>query len=184
MYCTSGGWRSERTSACKPAEGLLVHCPQCGTLFIRPARPRGVLEYVLGFLTVYPFRCQLCTHRSLAFQGVPRFSPRRDFKRFHVRYPTSFRATLGGRGEGEKKGTMINLSMQGCSIQSEDPVEEGTTLRLEFVARDQEAPVAIQAAEVVSAKRNCLGLKFLEMRAEDEERIRHIIESHLQGQPD
>ncbi len=79
---------------------------------------------------------------------------------------------------------MINLSMQGCSIQSEDPVEEGTTLRLEFVARDHEVPVAIQAAEVVSAKRKRLGLKFLEMRAEDEERIRHIIESRLQGQPD
>ena len=42
-------------------------CPKCGTDFVQRIRPDGVLERLACLLFIYPFRCQLCTHRFRAF---------------------------------------------------------------------------------------------------------------------
>ena len=44
-----------------------LHCPNCGTPFVRVAPQTGMMERVLQQLNVFPFRCQLCMNKFRAF---------------------------------------------------------------------------------------------------------------------
>lgn len=66
-------------------------CPKCGTPKTRLAPRYGVAARLLGALTIYPFRCQLCTHRFTSFLGKLKTNPRRNYERIPVQYPAQVR---------------------------------------------------------------------------------------------
>jgi len=52
-----------------------LHCPQCGTHFVRRSHRQGITERLWSLVAVYPFRCQVCAHRFKARQSRGRAAP-------------------------------------------------------------------------------------------------------------
>jgi hypothetical protein len=42
-------------------------CPHCGSRNTRASRPAGLLESLLGFVLVFPYRCRSCSARFWRF---------------------------------------------------------------------------------------------------------------------
>ena len=150
---------------------------------VRQAPRRGTREHLLRFLSICPFRCQLCSHRFLASRGRPTYTPRREYERILVRFPVTFRsAFLGPLAEGAE-GTMVNVSTRGCKIESSLPASRGARLRIGFVAAEGEPPIQVEGAVVRSAVDKCMGLEFFKIRPEEQNRLRLVIEARLLGLP-
>ncbi len=158
-------------------------CPQCGMWMVRQAPRRGTREHLLRFLSICPFRCQLCTHRFLAIRGEPSYNPRREYERILVRYPVAFCAALLGPLAEAAEGTLVNVSIRGCKIQSSLPASQGARLRIGFVTDAREPPIEVEAAVVRNAVGDCMGLEFLKIRPEEEDRLRRVIEARLLARP-
>ena len=158
-------------------------CPQCGTWIVRQARRRGTREHLLRFLSICPFRCQLCTHRFLAIRGQPSYNPRREYERILVRYPVAFCAAFLGPLAEAAAGTMVNVSIRGCRIESSLPASQGARLRIGFVTDAREPPIEVEGAVVRNAVGDCMGLEFLKIRPEEEDRLRQVIEARLLACP-
>ncbi len=161
----------------------MPHCPQCGTWMVHRAPRRGTREHLLRFLSICPFRCQLCTHRFLAISEQPSYNPRREYERILVRYPVAFCSTHPGDQAETAKGTIVNVSIRGCKIQSSLAAPQGACLHVEFVTADCELPIEVEGAVVRFAVGDCMGLEFFKIRPEEEDRLRRVIEARLLARP-
>lgn len=67
---------------------------------------------------IYPFRCQICSHRFKAFRLFRRYVKhsvdRRQFERIETNLPAVF-SFPGKQGEGR----VIDLSVAGCRLESD-----------------------------------------------------------------
>ena len=158
-------------------------CPQCGTWMVRQAPRRGTREHLLRFLLICPFRCQLCTHRFLAIRGEPSYDPRREYERVLVRYPVAFCPAFSGAQAEAAEGTMVNVSIRGCRIESSLPESQGARLRIGFVADAREPPIEVEAAVVRNAVGDGMGLEFLKIRPEEEDRLCRVVKTRLLARP-
>ena len=158
-------------------------CPQCGTWMVRQAPRRGTREHLLRFLLICPLRCQLCTHRFLAIRGEPSYDPRREYERILVRYPVAFYPVFSRHQAEATEGTMVNVSIRGCKIQSSLPASQGARLRIGFVTDAREPPIEVEGAVVRSAVDTSMGLEFFKIRPEEEGRLRQVIEARLLARP-
>jgi hypothetical protein len=86
-----------------------------------------------------------------------------------VQLPVSFAWDRQGMG------TVHNLSVKGCLIQSEIPVEEGDYFSLKLGLRGQEYPVTVQLAAVRWAKGHAFGTEFLFVEDRDRERLQRYL---------
>jgi hypothetical protein len=155
-------------------------CPKCKKGFIRRSHRLGPLERLLSVFLVYPFRCQLCTHRFLAFQGSKLESRHREYERIPVRFHMSFDSTSAGeRIKGD--ATVVGLSVRGCAITGNQLLRTGSFLRLRLDVAQDEPPITIEVAVVRSTVNNRAGLEFLSIGDDEDERLRRIIESLLRG---
>jgi len=142
---------------------------------VHPSRRRGLRERLWGALTVYPFRCQVCSHRFWAFLGLPSFNPSRDFDRLRVQLPVYICPAFPGDQSEEIEGTIVDLSIRGCAIMSNVLVHEGTSLRLRFKVTEADPPIEVAGAMVRSAQGKKMTLAFYEIRKEEEDRLRRLI---------
>src|SRR2546427_2121539 len=122
---------------------MTLNCPQCGMWEVPPSRRRGLRERLWGVLTIYPFRCQVCSHRFWAFLGRPSYNPSREFERLRVQLPVHFCPAFPGDQSDRAEGTIVDLSIRGCAIMSNMLVREGTCLCLQFKATDAEPPIEV-----------------------------------------
>ena len=67
------------------------NCPKCGTAKTKLAPRSGITDRLLGTLTIYPLRCQLCAHRFTTFLGKLKTNPRRNYERVPVQYSAQVR---------------------------------------------------------------------------------------------
>lgn len=152
-------------------------CPKCERTFARRSHRKGLIEFLCGLVLIYPYRCQLCAHRFLATPKLSPRTPHREFERLHVRFPASFRsAYLDQTITGE--GTILNLSIHGCNLTSQQPLGKGSLLRLQVRYAEHDAPVDIDVAVVRSSSNKQLGVEFLSLQPNEEERLRRLME-HL-----
>ena len=152
-------------------------CPNCERRFARRSHRKGIWEFLCSFLLIYPYRCQLCTHRFLATPRLAARKPHREFERLRVRFPVSFRsAYLDQAITGE--GTVSTLSIRGCSLILQQPLGKGTLLRLQIRYTEQDAPIEVDVADVRSSSHTQLGIEFLSMQPNEEQRLRRLLE-HL-----
>lgn len=160
-----------------PSLGDGLACPNCERSFVRRSHRKGLWEFLCGLLLIYPYRCQLCSHRFLA---NPRTSPlkrHREFERLQVRFPASFRsAYLDQTIDGE--GTVATLSIRGCSLTTQEPLAKGMLLRLHIRNQEQEPPIEISVAAVRSSAREQMGIEFLHLHPAEEARLRRFLQ-HL-----
>ena len=116
----------------------MPQCPRCGDDFVRRLHQSGIIEAALSRLGLFPFRCQLCALRfwSRSSGLQPRRSDRRRFARIPVCMPVSF-ATTDLRG----RGSVLDLSMNGCAIESSCGLREKETLSVFLYVYDNHPPI-------------------------------------------
>ena len=128
-------------------------------------------EQFQGLLFVSPFRCQVCGHRFLAFRlgrHYPPVSERRTHERVPVRLSLAF---SGGRIKGE--GTLINISLGGCLIETSAPVKVDDIFHVQLFVNEQEPAIEV-AAMVRSIGAKGVGMKFLRSAREDRRLVAYL----------
>lgn len=154
-------------------------CPQCGRDFVRRCHREGALEQLLSIAYIYPFRCQLCTHRFRAMEWGKRYNKRRIDKRQYERIATRFPVTFSG-DQVEGKGEVADLSIEGCGLETETPPEVGALLQLKlYTTSEQEPAVVVDAAVVRSVRSRSVGVKFLRLSAEHKGRLSQYMRNLL-----
>ncbi len=150
-------------------------CPQCRLDAAVRVSARSPREFLASLLRRVPFQCQRCDHRFLAprmsSDSFVRPTERREHMRIPVRLCLSF---SGGRVRGE--GTVLDLSLGGCIIQSKAHVKVDDIFYLEIMLANDEPPVEA-AAIVRSVSTRGIAFKFLR-RAQEDKRLTAFIQTH------
>ena len=154
-------------------------CPKCGTAKVKLAPRSGVAERLLGTLTIYPFRCQLCAHRFTIFLGRLKTNPRRNYERIKVQYPAEVRPVHDPSQRVVVEGTLSHLSLRGCRLRTSQRLPMGCQVMLEFHPAEYDAPIMIDAAIVRSWCAEGIGLRFSSLLRSEERRIRHILDLRM-----
>lgn len=97
---------------------------------------------------------------------------KRQYPRVEVDVPVAF---SGDRAKG--RGQLINLSMGGCTVESEIPVKSGQYLNLRLELPDRKSPVTVELAPVRWSTGQAFGLEFIRMKAEAQADVRHYLQS-------
>jgi hypothetical protein len=94
----------------------------------------------------------------------------RKHTRFAVQLPVSF-----SEGQLSERGTILNLSAEGCAITSDRVASVAAYLQLTMQLREREEPVYVDLAAVrwVSATR--FGVEFIKIRSEEGERLKKFV---------
>jgi len=137
----------------------------------------------LGLLTVYPFRCQLCTHRFLAFLWRYSASPKREYDRVPAQYPVTLYPASAQKQDEGIQGTTVNLSITGGLIETNAQVPQGTHVRLKIHGSGLDSPIEVEGAMVRAVLENRLALEFFKIAPEEEQRLRVFMEAHLLCRP-
>lgn len=93
-----------------------LHCPSCGTSFVRVTSNEGMVEKALNHICMFPFRCQLCTNRFSAFYLSARQSTQEFDRRQFKRLATAMDAQVIDRKQLPFTNRITDLSMGGCAI--------------------------------------------------------------------
>lgn len=95
----------------------------------------------------------------------------RRFPRFPVQFRSSFSSVHVVGGEG----TLLDLSIRGCRVDSETQVQPGTNLELRIHLPDHEPPIQVELASVRWARGREFGLEFTSMDTDQRERLRQVV---------
>jgi len=96
----------------------------------------------------------------------------RKHTRFAVQLPVSF---SGDRLSD--KGTILNVSEEGCAITSDRVAGTGTYLQLTMQLREREEPVQVDLAAVRWVTATRFGVEFIKIRSGEEERLRKFVKT-------
>jgi hypothetical protein len=134
-------------------------CSHCGKDTILRTETLTLVERVLDQLFISPFRCQTCSHRFRAFRlgrGYPaQVLDRREHSRIPVRLWLAFAA-----GKTDGTGTVINLSVGGCLIETDHILQPDELYRLEIRLSEHLPPIEA-TAKVRSLRGRHAGMKFV-----------------------
>lgn len=104
---------------------------------------------------------------------VPRYSPR-----IRAHFPLIF------LGDGiAAQGTVINLSLPGCTVASWEPLQKGTYLALQLKMPDLDTPMIVPLAAVRWATGRLCGLEFIRMAPADQRRLATVVLDSLNQRP-
>ena len=155
------------------------NCPKCGTSKTRLAPRKSVTDRLLSALTIYPVRCQLCTHRFTTFLGKLKTNPRRNYDRVSVQYPAQVRPAHDPSQRIVVEGTLSNLSLRGCRVRTSQRIPMGCQVMLEFHPAEYDDPIMVDGAIVRSRCAEGIGLRFSSLRRSEERRLRRILDLRL-----
>ncbi len=136
-------------------------CPFCESLFVTPVPPAGLLDTLSGLMSLHPFQCESCKKRFRLKQlggQSPTGSERRKSIRVAVQIPVTFESN-----EVSGEGMLTDMSLHGCSLESQQTLRSGLVIKLNFpasTAGKSNSPVQ-QLATVVGVTGQRAGLKFL-----------------------
>ncbi len=91
---------------------------------------------------------------------------------FHVGFSTEHLA-----GEG----LVLNLSKEGCLVESDTSPKEGEYLNLQISLPDQDRPMEIESAALRWVAGRAFGVEFLYMKQEAHDRLEKFIETLKRG---
>ncbi len=136
-------------------------CPFCESLFVTPVPPAGLLDQLATMLSLHPFQCESCKKRFRLKQlggQSPSGSERRKSVRVAVRIPVTFESN-----EVSGEGTLTDMSLHGCSLDTQQPLRSGLVVKLNLPAGKGQKPGSTvqQLATVVGLTGTRAGLKFL-----------------------
>lgn len=159
-----------------------LHCPTCGTPFVRVKHQVGAVERVLNRFKVFPFRCQLCTTQFRAFwpssPDASREFDRREFKRLSA----SFQAKACTEQTARSDHHLTDISMGGCTLETASALPKGTFLELLIKPTSDEEAIKVDRAMVCSVRPDSVGVQFLEFEPEEQRRLSQVVLSLWVGQ--
>ncbi|HWF58814.1 MAG TPA: PilZ domain-containing protein [Nitrospira sp.] len=137
---------------------------------------------LLNRFRILSFRCQLCTTRFRAYRNqLPRQTSVTD-RRQYKRLPVSLRANLLTENALRMDNRVTDISMGGCTLETTTTLPQGTFIELVIKPASDEEPIKIETAMVCSSRPESMGIRFLEMVADDKNRLSQVILSLLVGQ--
>lgn len=150
-------------------------CPRCQKDAVVQVWPRTPRELVASVIGMVPFQCQQCRHRFLDRPSRRGNSGQPFERREHLRIPVRLCLSFsGGKVRGE--GTVLDISLGGCVIQSRTHVRVDDIFYLEISLAEGEAPIEV-AAMVRSVSTRGIAFKFLR-QAQENKRLLTFIQSH------
>ena len=158
-----------------------LHCPICGTSFVRVTYQEGRVEPLLSYLNVFPFRCQLCTNRFRAFYSGARHNTQAFDRRQYTRLTASIDALVLDRNQPVATNRITDISMDGCTLQTTG-FPKGAFLELVLKPTVEEEAIRIETAMVCSVRPLSLGIRFLEVPPEHYRRLAQVVLGLLVGQ--
>lgn len=95
----------------------------------------------------------------------------RKTPRFPVRFRSSFTSLniVGG------DGSIVDLSLRGCRVDSSIKVRPGTSLEVRIQTSEEEPPLKIQEAVVRWSRGQEFGLEFVTLVPEEWARLQHTV---------
>ncbi len=73
-------------------------------------------------------------------------------------------------------GTVADLSVKGCQVHSDAPIQKGDHVSLRLHLSHRDAPVSIEMATVRWTKGHAFGLEFISLWPADEILLRELID--------
>ncbi len=95
-------------------------------------------------------------------------------KRKHLRFVCEYSISFDGV-ELTGSGTVSNLSMGGCTLQTDTDVHTGNYMELRISPPDYEPPIQVGLAAVRWVKGQESGLEFISMEPEEQRRLRGFV---------
>ena len=158
-----------------------LHCPNCGTSFIRVTYQEGRVERLLSRLNVFPFRCQLCTNRFRAFDSGARNNMQAFDRRQYTRLAASIDALIFDHKQQPVTNRITDISMDGCTLQTTG-FSKGTFIEMVLRPTVEEETIRIETAMVCSVRPLSMGIRFLEIPPEHYRRLAQVVLGLLVGQ--
>ena len=158
-----------------------LHCPNCGTSFVRVAHQKGRVENLLSRVNVFSFRCQLCTNRFRAFYPGARHNTQAFDRRQYTRLAASIEAQILDYKQPAETNRITDISMDGCTLQTTG-FPKGAFIELILRPTVEEEMIRIETAIVCSVHPQSMGIRFLEIPPEYYRRLAQVILGLLVGQ--
>lgn len=108
-------------------------------------------------------------------------SQRHVERRRYGRVPVKYRVLVQFIAGDDYQGTLLDLSVRGCRISSEEGATVGSALEVRIYPEEKQDPIRVDRAEVRWARDGEFGLEFMEVVARERERIRVLFESLAEG---
>ena len=153
-------------------------CPECCSEYVRRVRREGIGERLLSVFYVYPFSCQLCGERFSFFQRGVRYVRIDEEQRLYQRSPVNFPIAFAN-GEVSGKGRVGDISMGGCTVQTDAQMALGAIFQLSFGVQDAVSTIKIDAARVRNVQLDRTGLEFLKFQKSERERLQNLVRGLL-----
>jgi hypothetical protein len=148
-------------------------CPKCESDHVRRSSRRGIFERLLSVAYVYPFRCPYCNYRFRSMQWGERYRQipvdQRAFERITVKIPCVIRWK-----DRAENGAVRNFSAAGCKVEVDVPFADGDLVQIELLP-ENELPIAVDVAEVRTARPGALGLRFVTFQPGHAERLQDLV---------
>jgi hypothetical protein len=155
-----------------------LHCPACGTPFVRLTHQPGLVERVLNRFGVFTYRCQVCTNQFRAIRSGARHATqefdRRQYRRLTAQIPASLTVD-----QPTYDGVITDVSMGGCTIRTDAAFPRGTFVEVLLKPPQSEMDIKVDAAMICSQRGETVGLKFLEFEPDDKHRLGELVLSLL-----
>ena len=158
-----------------------LHCPSCGTSFVRVTYQENRVERLLSRVNVFPFRCQLCTNRFRAFYAGARHNTQAFDRRQYTRLMASIEAQVLDYKQPAVTNRITDISMDGCTLQS-TRFPKGAFIELVLNPTVEEKTIRIETAMVCSVRPLSMGIRFLEIPPEHYCRLAQVVLGLLVGQ--
>jgi len=96
--------------------------------------------------------------------------------RKHTRFPVDFRSTFSGATILEGGGTVLDLSLGGCRVESAASVQVGLVVELRIYVPQFDWPLLIDGAAVRWVIGHTFGLAFVRLGETEDARLRQVVE--------
>ena len=93
-----------------------------------------------------------------------------------------FALSISFSGDAEGEGSVINLSIKGCQVESDAGVQVGDAMSL-IILLPEDAPPTVDLALVRWAKGQCFGVEFVSLGAAEINRLRSFLASASGSKP-
>lgn len=148
-------------------------CPECSTEYVIRVRRQTIAERLLSLLCIYPFRCQLCGYRFKTLIRGVRYVRIDEDARDYERLPTDFPFTLVHNEITVVKGRVSEISMSGCTLQTDMPMQLGQVIDLKlYISND---PIMIDSLVIRNTSANRAGVEFLRFGESERKRLQFFI---------
>jgi hypothetical protein len=147
-------------------------CPSCGEGHVGRTNRLGV-EHVLSALYVYPFRCRICGHRFRAMQWGQRYAPRTVERREYERLPTHIPVVFGF-DEMTGEGVVTEISIDGCTIETDATVSRGAGLPLRMQCSPTRT-LTVARAVVRSVHGRAIGIQFVQLTEREHDALHEMV---------